>query len=244
MVRLLNCLLIVLMLSPFGTAQAQSLLGPSVTTATSGKGPTTDNFIKDPSTGMTLKSIEFGEQGDDPCYFKMTYRHVRTGAESSQTYNRCDGKSPGDIRRIELPDIARVTAARICLNSAGDKIKGVQLIGGYQDCVLGAKTVTVQPNECSPVHKYSGVDYRLCSTGAPGQGVGPVTLSCTIPITRYWERTNCPGSRGEGPDDSWAKVVSCGPRTVATGVKLRTIAGGGKRKMANGLALVCSRIDG
>lgn len=222
-----------------GVAVAQSLVAPAVTTAISGKGPTTDSFIKEPSTGMALQSIQFGEDSDDPCFFKMSYRHVKTGAVSTQTYDRCDGKSPGDLRLVKLPDGAHVTGARICLNSDGNKIKGVQLIGGYQGCVLGAASVTVTPNECSQVKNYSGVDYRLCSTGDPK----PITISCSTPITAFYERPNCKGSDGP-PDSDWSAVVSCGPRTVATGVKLRSIAGSGDRKMASGLALTCARIAG
>lgn len=42
------------------------------------------------------------------------------------------------------------------------------------------------------------------------------------------------------PDNDWETVVLCPSKMVATGMKLRTIDGSGKRKMIDGVALVCN----
>ena len=219
-------------------AGAQRLSNHPVPTAVSGKGPTTTELGKPASSGGAVQAVTIGEDSDDPCHMEVKFRDVATGAEqSSLTFGGCAGRKVGDLLTASLPQGVHVTGVRVCLNSRGDKMKGLQLVGSHGECVLGADSVDVVSGGCSVV-KISGHDYRLCDTGGPKK----VTLSCSVPLTSYVERPNCRGSRHDQPDDDWEKLVSCREGMVATGVKLRTVAGSGKRRMIQGVALTCDTL--
>jgi hypothetical protein len=225
--------------SPEGTASVQHLLNKSVPTATSGKAPTNKTLTKAASENDAVYAVTIGEDSDDPCYMEIKYRDVATqGTQSSLKFSECAGHKVGDLLTASLPNGAFATGVRICLNSAGDKLKGIQLIGGYDDCVLGAESISGIPNSCSSVHNYSGIEYRVCDPDSPPY----VTVSCSIPLTKFVERPNCRGSKHDEPDNDWEQVVSCPAKMVATGMKLRTIDGSGKRKMIDGVALVCDTL--
>lgn len=218
-------------------AAAQHLSDKSVPSATSGKAPTNRTLTKAASANGAIYAVTIGEDSDDPCYMEIKYRDVATrGTQSSLKFSECDGHKVGDLLTASLPSGAFATGVRICLNSAGDKLKGIQLIGGYDACVLGAESVSGVPNSCSSVQSFSGIEYRVCDPNSPPY----VTISCSVAITSFVERPNCQGSKRDVPDADWEKVVSCPSKMVATGMKLRTIDGSGKRKMINGVALVCN----
>lgn len=220
-------------------AWAQTLLNKPITSPTSGKSPTNTTLSKSASAKGAVYAVTIGEDSDDPCYMQIKYRDVATnGTQSSLTFSECDGHKVGGQMTASLPSGAFVTGARICLNSGGDKLKGIQLIGGYSDCVLGATSVSGVPSSCSGVVKISGHDYQLCNDDSPPF----ITVSCSTPITSFVERTNCQGSKHDQPDSDWEDVVSCQDGMVATGMKLRSIIGSGKRKMIDGVALVCDTL--
>ena len=218
---------------------AQTLLNKPITSPTSGKSPTNKTLSKAASAKGAVYAVTIGEDSDDPCFMEIKYRDIATsGTQSSLTFSECDGHKVGGQMTASLPSGAFVTGARICLNSGGDKLKGIQLIGGYGDCVLGAESVSGVPSSCSSVVKISGHDYQVCNDDSPSF----ITISCSTPITSFVERTNCQGSKHDQPDDDWEKIVSCQEGMVATGMKLRTINGSGKRKMIDGVALVCDTL--
>ena len=220
-------------------ASAQTLLNKPINSSISGKSPTNKTLSKAASARGAIYAVTIGEDSDDPCYMEIKYRDVATnGTQSSVTFSECDGHKVGGQKTATLPSGAFVTGARICLNSGGDKLKGIQLIGGYGDCVLGATSVSVVPSSCSGVVKISGHDYQVCNDDSPPY----ITLSCSNPITSFVERTNCQGSKHDQPDGDWENVVSCQDGMVATGMKLRSINGSGKRKMIDGVALVCDTL--
>lgn len=212
---------------------------PVPSAATSGKTPTNKTLAKEASSNDAVYSVTIGEDSDDPCYMEIKYRDVATlETQSSLKFSECAGHKVGDLLTTSLPRGAFATGVRICLNSDGDKLKGIQLIGAYDDCVLGAESVKV-PSSCSSVHNFSGIEYRICDPDAPPFK----TVSCNIPISSNpLERPNCPGSKHDEPDNDWEKIVSCPPKMVATGMKLRTIDGSGKRKMIDGVSLVCDTL--
>ena len=215
-------------------AQQADLQGNSSTTSYSGKDKSQkSSFTKPASDNDAIFSVVMGERSDDPCYLKIRFHDVASGTESSKTYDKCSGKEKS-LRTITLPDEVFVTGVRVCLNSGGDKVKGIQLIGNYGACLLGGDYVYVKPAPCGSVVNVSGHDYRLCSTNQPSF----VALDCGNPIKPHFERTNCQGSN-KGPDSDWEKTVNCPSGKVATGMKLNTREGGGKRRMFNGIALVC-----
>ncbi len=220
-------------------AAGQRLSNHPVATAVSGKGPTTVELGKPASSNGALYAVTIGEDADDPCHVEAKFRDVASGsAQSTRTLDGCAGRRVGDPLTASLPGGAYVTGVRVCLNSRGDKMKGLQLVGAYDQCVLGADSMTGTVPGCTGVVKISGHDYRLCNTGGPTTR----TLSCSVPLTSYVERPNCRGSKHDMPDDDWEKVVSCREGMVATGLKLRTVAGGGGRRMVQGVALTCDTL--
>ena len=217
------------------------LRGGSTTTDYSGRDKSQKNsFTKPESNNDAIYGISMGERSDDPCFLKIKYRDVASGAESSKTYNECSGKEKS-VKLIDLTQGAFVTGIRVCLNSAKDKVKGIQLIGNYAACTQGADTVTVDIPPCSPVTKTGSSEYRLCNKDGPTYK----TLNCSnlgyYRPDNYYERTNCQGLKSKnGPDSDWEEAVYCPTsRHVATGMKLNTREGGGKRRMITGIALVC-----
>lgn len=217
------------------------LRGGSTTTAYSGKDKSKkSSFTKPESDNDAIFAVEMGERSDDPCYLKMKFRDVETGTESAKTYNECSGNEKS-LKTISLPKGSFITGVRVCLNSAEDKIKGIQLIGNYEACITGADTVTLELAPCSSVIDTGSHDYRLCSNDGPTYK----TVSCnslgTYKPDPYYERTNCQGDKDKnGPDNDWETTVYCPSRQVATGMKLNTREGGGNRRMFNGIALVCT----
>jgi hypothetical protein len=221
-------------------ASANHLATPSGSSATSGRTPTNKTLSKSYSANETIYAVTIGEDSDEPCYMQIKYRDANTSAtQNSLTFNECDGHKVGDMQTASLPAGTYVTGVRICLNSDRNRMKGIQLIGGYGDCVLGAESTTVSTPDCSRVVKVSGLDYRTCTPGGPSYR----TMSCSIPLTDWVERPNCPGSKYDIPDNTWEKVVSCPDKMVATGMKLRTINGDGDRLGIDGIALECHTLE-
>lgn len=217
----------------------QHLLDHPVSTATSGKAPANKTLTKAASANGAIYAVTIGEDSDDPCYMEIKYRDVASQeTQASLKFSECAGHKVGDHLTASLPSGAFVTGVRICLNSARNKLKGIQLIGGYDDCVLGAKSISGVPNSCSNVHNFSGIEYRMCDPDNPPF----ITVSCGQSITSFVERPNCQGSKHDEPDSDWEEVRSCPAKMVATGMKLRTIDGSGNRKMINGVALVCDTL--
>ena len=203
---------------------------------TSGRSPTNKTLTKSYTENDAIYGVTIGEDSDEPCYLQIKYRDVNSASTAgSLTFNECDGHKVGDLKTASLPGGAHVTGVRICLNSDRNRLKGIQLIGGYGDCVKGAESVTVSMPDCSSVVNINGLDYRTCSTGGPSYR----TLSCGLPLTDWVERPNCPGSKYDIPDSTWEKVVSCPDKMVAVGMKLRTTNGDGDRLGIDGIALDC-----
>ncbi|MDF0672740.1 MAG: alpha/beta hydrolase-fold protein [Nitrospira sp.] len=203
----------------------------------SGKAPTNKTLAKEAWQNDAIYGVTIGEDSDDPCYMEIKYRDLATlETQPSLTFSGCAGHKVGDLLTASLPSGVFATGVRICLNSDGDKLKGIQLIGAYDDCVLGAESVQV-PNSCK-MYNLSGLEYRICDPDGP-----PFKpLSCNIPITKFVERPNCQGSRHDEPDNDWEKIASCPPKMVATGMRLRTIDGSGNRTMIDGVALECDTL--
>jgi len=189
--------------------------------------PASDN---DAMTGVTI-----GERSDDPCYLRLLYKDVLTGATgSTRTFDECDGDE-GDVESVSLPSNGLVTGVRICLNSDRDKLKGIELIGNYGACLQGAEHVYLEPAPCSSVFNAGGSEYRLCDTDQPNF----IEVDCRPDgLSAYIERTNCDGSNN-GPDSDWESEAHCPAGMVATGVTLNVEDGGGDREMYNGIQLQC-----
>lgn len=220
---------------PAVLAQEAAIQGKPEVTDYSGKGASQKrNLTKLGTENDAIVGIEAGEQSDDPCFLRVAFRDVTTGSNSSLLFDDC-GAQEGDVEGLSLPEGAFATGVRVCLNSEGDKIKGVQLIGSYGGCVLGAEFVYVAPSECSSVVKISGHDYRLCDSDPPAV----ITRSCEGGISPHFERANCVGSNSGQPDSDWEATVRCPEGEVATGIKLNTREGGGDRRMYNGIAVEC-----
>jgi hypothetical protein len=223
--------------SPTPDRTVQHLSDHPVPTSTSGKAPTNKTLTKAASANGAIYGVTIGEDTDDPCYMEIKYRDVATQeAQTSLKFSECAGHKVGDPLTPSLPSGAFVTGVQICLNSAGNKLKGIELIGNYDACILGAETVTVAVPPCTPTS--GGVEYNICDPDAPAFK----TVSCDRSLTSFVKRPHCPGPRREPPNEDWEKEVSCPAKMVATGMKLRTIDGSGDRKMIDGVALVCDTL--
>lgn len=230
---LLLCIVFLASLSNLVSAgQLSKIQGNSVTTKYSGKdGSRKSSFTRPAINNDVIVSLSMAERSDDPCYLKIDYQNLTSDIKRTQIYNECFGKEKSIIP-ISLPSGVYTTGIRVCLNSGGDKIKGIQLTGYYEGCLIG-KPVITSVSQCSDI-KAKGHEYQLCSNK---KSVSKV-VDCEKPIRRSYERANCQGSKGS-PDSDWEKEVNCPAGKVATGLKLNTRNGGGARRMYNGIALVC-----
>ena len=203
---------------------------------TSGRSPTNKTLTKSYTENDAIYGVTIGEDSDEPCYLQIKYRDVNSGATAgSLTFNECDGHKVGDLRTASLPGGAHVTGVRICLNSDRNRLKGIQVIGGYGDCVRAPR---VSPCPCRTAAAWSIYPVSTIALARPG-GPSYRTLSCGMPLTAWVERPNCPGSKYDIPDSTWEKVVSCPDKMVAIGMKLRTTNGDGDRLGIDGVALDC-----
>jgi hypothetical protein len=228
-----------LLLSQPGVGEGAKLSGKPVDSEYSGRDASQKAIVERSfSQNDAIYGIVAGEDTDDPCYLQVKFRDVTTGAEAVGTYQECAGHQEGDLESLSLPDGAFATGVRVCLNQGEDKIKGIELIGNYGGCLLGAESVTVVPTGCSSVVKISGHDYRLCNTDQPSY----ITRSCNSGIEPYFERNNCVGTKS-GPDSDWERIVRCPSGHVATGMRLNTREGSGGRRMYNGISLVCHELS-
>lgn len=171
--------------------------------STLSRSPTTDDYVH---------GFSIAERSDDPCSFSALFNDIDdpTNLEGNELWNECNG-SPGNYLAANMPNSYRTTGVAVCLNSAGDKMKGFALIGRYPECIL-------DPDGTTP-------------TGAACNGAGP----------RYdavEERTNCPGSEN-GIDSDWEDEAECDPGYIVTGVELNHIASSGNRRMITGVRALC-----
>jgi hypothetical protein len=222
------------------------LSGSPTPTGFSGQSGPTRTLSKPASANEMIFGVEVAERSDDPCFLRAKYRNVQTGAEgSSLKFAECsdnnNNEGTSDSRHtIVLPSYSYTTGARICLDNDRKKMKGIQLIGRYGDCLLGAATVELSRTSCGML-KQGGMEYNLCSNDLPQT---PIVRSCSDASTKlsaYFERTNCPGVN-IGPDKDWAAEVTCPNGMVVTGMKLSTRDSGGGRTMIDGIALECLRV--
>ena len=74
--------------------------------------------------GEALLSVEYGERGDKPCYFKMTW--LRAGNSATSEYNSCGG-SVNQLERVQgYPHVVR--QIRVCNRNSNKRIKGIRLL--------------------------------------------------------------------------------------------------------------------
>ena len=240
--RLLIAVMMSAAISPAAAQEMEWLSGTDVTRF-SGNGNGTRELSHDTHATLSVSGVSARERSDDPCFLQVEFRDINTfQAGKSLTFRRCGaGHRDGNLsstKRLVMPEGAYTTGARVCLNSAGDKLKGLALIGQLRSCVTGEDSVVISPGECSAVFPQNGVDYSLCNTAKTGSWR---SYSCTDPRVRIelaFERTNCPG-RKTVPDGDWEREVHCPSGQVATGVHLSTREASGEGRMIDGIALEC-----
>jgi hypothetical protein len=241
-----------------GPAAAQAPVGlndKTVTTDFSGKsGSEKRDLSKSYSANGAITGLTADEDGDDPCYLQLKYVDVTTRQlQNSIEFAHCSGKNgqPKDgaataRRDIGLTGGRLATGVRVVLNKDGDKIKGIQLLGNFGECVNGSKDFTLAVSDCSSVfgaapYRPDTLEYRLCNTGSQPSNI---TVSCSdsrVKSDPWFERTNAVGAK-EGPDSDWDKTVSCPQGMVATGMQMNVKDSNGDRQMFNGLALECNEL--
>lgn len=202
------------------------------TTVYSGDGPTDETFGKAVSTNQALTGFRAWEDSDEPCKIEGAFGNVETGVDgSSLSINRCDGHTPGSLKSALLPDGYFVTEARVCLNSAGDKIKGISVGGNVAECIAGASTATVMVEHCSWVQQ-GGMEIRVCNDEEE-------EVACAdLETSSYFERTNCQGDN-DGPDGDWENTVFCNAGQVVTRVNFGTTNESGAKESFKGIQLEC-----
>ncbi|MEQ9570228.1 MAG: hypothetical protein RLN75_08580, partial [Longimicrobiales bacterium] len=87
--------------------------------------------------GMALKSIQFGERNDRPCYLQAVFTTFDGGFNSgSRTFDRCNG-SRGDLRTVEIATSASnlqwASGIQVCQRRQNDRLKGIRLSGSRVD---------------------------------------------------------------------------------------------------------------
>ncbi|MGI9509324.1 MAG: hypothetical protein ACR2QJ_08245 [Geminicoccaceae bacterium] len=218
----------------------------SSSTKLSGKRGAETILEKKPPEDFAIYGLEAAERSDDPCYLKVKYRDVDGSETTTQEFKECAGRKDGkgttkSHRTVSLPDFMWAVGARVCMNKG--KIKGIQLIGEYEECLLGAETVSV-PAPCSRQFKQNGSDQGIaCPDPEDRRHVERICGNTSLYRGAYFARPNCPGHKLTVPDEDWAKEVLCPAGQVATGVQLSTADGGGDRKLINGLGLRCRTIE-
>jgi hypothetical protein len=241
-----------------GLAVAQAPLGLDDKTSPtdfSGKGGSAKRTLAKPySANGAVTGLAADEDSDDPCYLELKYADVVTRQpQSSIKFADCAGKdgNPKDgvataRRDLNLTGGRLATGVRVVLNKDGDKIKGIQLLGNFGECALGAKEFTLAVSDCSSVfgaapYRPDTLEYRLCNTGTQPSSI---TVSCSdsrVKSDPWFERTNAVGGKN-GPDSDWDKTVSCPDGMVATGMRMNLREASGDRQMINGLALECNAL--
>lgn len=228
-----------------GTPSWAQLTGTSTPTGFSGSTGASVTLSRASSFNQAIYSIVVAEKNDDPCFLEAKFKNVITGLTSpSSSFAECDDAdgngSDNDRVTLNLPAGSVLTGIRICKN--GDKMKGIQLIGRYDGCLLGGDNIFAASSGCTaPIRSAEifGVDYLWCAAG------GPLEIECTATAAEtpllYTERKNCPGTN-QGPDGDWETEVNCPLGKVATGIKLSTTPGSGTQEMIDGVALECTQI--
>jgi hypothetical protein len=240
------------------TAAAETPVGlddKTLPSAFSGKSNSTHRTLSKPYTANgAITGLVADEDSDDPCYLELKYVDVVTRqTQSSVKFADCAGKGgepksgvASARKYLNLTGGRLATGVRIVLTKDGDKLKGIQLMGNFGECVLGQKEFTLAVSDCSSVfgvapYRADTLEYRLCNTGDQPSSI---TVSCSDPRVAsnpWFERTNAVGSNN-GPDSDWAKTAHCPKGMVATGMKLNLRKGSGDRQMINGLALECNAL--
>jgi hypothetical protein len=163
-----------------------------------------------PSSHDYVHGFSIGERSDDPCHFSALYNDIDDPTNLEGNELWDEcDGGAGNFLSHNMPNDFRTTGVAVCLN--GDKMKGFALIGRFPECIL-------DPNGVTP-------------TGAACNGAGPREDAIE-------ERTNCPGSRN-GIDSDWENEAECPPGYVVTGLELNNAAGGGNRRMINGVRAIC-----
>ena len=214
---------LVLGLTASASVHAQSLQGPiqnSVDQDGSGanSGGEGSNRIlrRNVSENRALTGLVLAERSDDPCHLTTRFRRISNNQFFAGTGGMFDcGGSDGtgtnrSREQIDLPTNYFAEGVRVCLNSAGTKIKGVQIIGTRIDCI---------------------------NLSVPDQQADP-----TCKAFAHFERRNCVGSDSGLPDADWVAAAACPLQHYAIGVQLSTRAGGGNRRMIDGIGLKCGRV--
>ena len=225
-------------------ARADELTGPVTPTTMSGIGGHNNVLSKPESIQASLVGVRISEKSDEPCFLEARYRDVQTSERLTPlSFTKCSDKSSkregnaSTHRIVELPPETHTIGVRICLNNKRERLKGIQLIGSYESCVQGER-VTLVPQDCSRVFKQGSMEYRLCNTGQTPAYKEVACSSSAARVERHYERNNCPGTK-RGPDSDWEREVFCPSGMVATGMRLGTRAGGGDRRLIDGVGLEC-----
>ncbi|MCB9649634.1 MAG: hypothetical protein H6730_24010 [Deltaproteobacteria bacterium] len=187
------------------------------------------------TTGDALVGVTAGERSDDPCFLKALFEDVDGGAASDRTYNNCDG-AEGSLKTARLPDGYFVTGVRTCLNSAGDKVKGIQVLGKPLSCIRDPSSSVEEVVENCHSQIVGHLEFNHCDPFV-------ITVPCSeTELGPFFERTNCQGSNS-GPDADWETIRRCPVGKVATSLTLHERDGGGNRDMFDGLRMVCNPVE-
>lgn len=122
-------------LSVAGVAQAGTdykLKADGSTTQTSGKssGQSVSSATATPGGDYQgLYEIRMWEDGDVPCKLTAKSRHVNTYSGKNATTNKCNGSAKSEKNVAFTNSDTYINGVQVCLNSKGDRIKGVKVFG-------------------------------------------------------------------------------------------------------------------
>lgn len=117
------------------TVSGTALAGPdyklktdSSTTQRTGKSGSTTT-VSPGGDYQGLYEIRMWEDGDVPCKLTAKSRHLNTYSGKSATSNKCRGSAKSEKSVSFTDSNTYINGVNVCLNSKGDRIKGVKIFG-------------------------------------------------------------------------------------------------------------------
>lgn len=178
-----------------------------------------------------INRISVDERSDAPCQIDIEFNGANNEA---LRFSECGSR--GEVEGTTVTHVARVpegvmvNSVRICLNGAGNKIKGMRIDGNFAPCLFDSEaTYAVAPKPDKVVRS---------KVGGGHVGVVPrdghYLAKCSPAWFDEWSRPNC---------DDWQQTRSCPSGAVAYGVAIRYAQGNGGRRRIHGVRLACAPVS-
>lgn len=181
--------------------------------------------LQDDNEDHAIYGMVSSERKDQPCFAMIRTENINDHADDDggEVLDLCGGKATSSLLKVEYPDLPLydprifVKGVRVCLNSKGTRVKGLQLSG--RQITDDGKPIELTYNE--PIDFLVG---------------GAVPVDVFDPTQPKDQRPNC-------DKDQWKRWAEC-PRhnQIATGAILHFEAGKEPRALT-GIQLQCRYVS-